>query len=58
MIDTVIILRNAEQNGKYIRELAILKSRGQSHSNKVHEFSLSAQGVQVIGVNAGAKNGK
>lgn len=58
MIDTVIILRNAEHGGQYIRELAILKSRGQSHSNKVHKFSLSAQGIEVLGLNAGSRNEK
>ncbi len=56
MIDTVIILRNTERNGEYVRELAILKSRGQAHSNKVHEFTLSAHGIKIIGVSAGVGN--
>lgn len=56
LIDTVIILRNVERDSKFVRELAILKSRGQSHSNKVHEFALSGQGINVFGVKIGARN--
>lgn len=48
MIDTVIILRNVERNGRYIRQLAVLKSRGHLHSDKVHEFYLTSQGVEVL----------
>lgn len=47
MIDTVIILRNVERDGQFIRELAILKSRGRNHSNRIHEFYISNQGIQV-----------
>jgi circadian clock protein KaiC len=45
MIDSVLILRNAERNGQFRRELSILKMRGHRHSNQVHEFEITDQGV-------------
>ncbi|HMV97687.1 MAG TPA: circadian clock protein KaiC [Anaerolineales bacterium] len=48
MIDTVIILRNVEQNGQFQRELSVLKARGRLHSNKIHAFQISDHGVSVI----------
>ncbi len=50
VIDTVIVLRNVESQGCFRRELAILKSRGRSHSNKVHEFAITDEGVRILGV--------
>lgn len=48
MIDTVIILRNVEKGSQYKRELAVLKSRGRQHSNKVHEFHISGRGIEIL----------
>jgi len=48
MIDTVIILRNVEQHGQFERELSVLKARGRQHSNKVHEFQITNQGVSLL----------
>ncbi|HNB50349.1 MAG TPA: circadian clock protein KaiC [Anaerolineales bacterium] len=48
IIDTVIILRNVEREGQFVRELAVLKSRGRNHTNRVHEFLISDQGIQVL----------
>lgn len=47
VIDTVIILRNVESHGRFIRELAILKSRGRAHSNRVHEFRITSHGIKI-----------
>jgi len=47
MIDTVIILRNVEQDGRFQRELSVLKARGRWHSNYVHSFQISSKGVFV-----------
>lgn len=45
VIDTVIILRYVETGGEFRRQLAILKSRGRKHSQKVHEFRISRNGI-------------
>jgi len=46
LIDTVILLRNLEKDGNYIRELGILKSRGRHHSSKIHEFHITDNGIK------------
>jgi circadian clock protein KaiC len=45
VIDTVIILRHVETDGAFRRQLAILKSRGRQHSQKVHEFHICRNGI-------------
>lgn len=47
VIDTVIILRNAEYEGQFVRELAILKSRGRAHSSQVHTFRITGHGIVI-----------
>jgi circadian clock protein KaiC len=47
VIDTVILLRNVERDGIYRREIGILKSRGRFHSNRVHGFEITDQGVRI-----------
>lgn len=54
MIDTVIILRNVEHNGQFLRELSVLKARGRQHSNRVHEFQITNNGVKVLNLRAEA----
>lgn len=53
MIDSVIILRNVEQDGHFRREMSVLKMRGHRHSNRVHAFEISEQGVTIT--NSGAE---
>lgn len=48
VIDTVIILRNEERNGEYIREIGILKSRGRRHSSLVHRFRITDRGIEIM----------
>ena len=48
VIDTVIILRYVESKGEFRRELAILKSRGRKHSQRIHVFRISNQGIELI----------
>ncbi len=48
IIDTVILLRNVETDRGYERKLVILKSRGRSHSNMIHDFRITSHGVKVI----------
>lgn len=50
IIDSVIILRNSEIDGAYKRQLTVLKSRGQWHSNRVHDFTITGQGIDIAGV--------
>ena len=47
VIDTVIILRNIEVERSFIRELAILKSRGRPHSSRIHEFKITDTGIEL-----------
>lgn len=47
VIDTVIILRNVERQGAFRRELAVVKSRGRGHSNRIHPFEITDHGVRI-----------
>lgn len=47
LIDTWISLRNIENNGHHQRGLYILKSRGMSHSNQIHSFQITNQGIKI-----------
>jgi circadian clock protein KaiC len=47
VIDTVILLRNIEREGCFVRELAVLKSRGRAHSRLIHEFQITNRGVVI-----------
>ena len=49
-MDTWVVLRNNERNGERTRSLAVLKSRGMSHSNQVREFILTTKGLEVLDV--------
>jgi len=53
LIDSWLLLRDIEANGERTRALFILKSRGMPHSNKVREFVITNQGVQVLDVFSG-----
>lgn len=45
--DTWISLTNVKKNEEHVRNLQIVKSRGMGHSNKIHEFSISAKGIDL-----------
>ena len=53
LIDTWLLVRDIEENGERTRGLYVLKSRGMAHSNKVREFVLSDDGVELIDVVVG-----
>ncbi|MCB2409981.1 circadian clock protein KaiC [Hymenobacter lucidus] len=50
LVDTWISVRDLEGIGERNRGLSILKSRGMSHSNKVREFLVTDQGIQLLDV--------
>ena len=54
MVDTWLLLRNAETNGERNRLLFVLKSRGTAHSNQVREFVLTDHGIDLVDVYIGA----
>jgi circadian clock protein KaiC len=54
LMDTWLLLRNAEFNGERNRTLFVLKSRGMPHSNQVREFILSSAGIDLVDVYLGA----
>lgn len=53
VIDSVIILRNVESQGRFVRQMAILKSRGRAHSSLVHEFLITNHGIMIADKEAG-----
>ncbi|MGZ4550386.1 MAG: circadian clock protein KaiC [Blastococcus sp.] len=53
LIDTWILLRNAESDGERNRLLFVIKSRGTAHSNQVREFRMSDSGIQLLEVAVG-----
>jgi circadian clock protein KaiC len=53
LIDTWVLLRNAESDGERTRLLFVIKSRGTAHSNQVREFRLTDDGIELIDVVVG-----
>jgi circadian clock protein KaiC len=47
LIDTWIVLRALEREGRRYRALCVLKSRGMSHSHDVREFRITKRGVEI-----------
>jgi len=54
LIDTWLLLRDIELKGERNRGLYILKSRGMHHSNQIHEFLLTNQGINLIDIYTGS----
>jgi circadian clock protein KaiC len=55
LVDTWLLLRNAESNGERNRLLFIIKSRGSAHSNQVREFVLTHDGPELVDVFVGER---
>lgn len=47
VVDTWLLLRNAERSAGRVRTLAIVKSRGMAHSSVTHPFSITSRGVHL-----------
>jgi circadian clock protein KaiC len=47
VIDTVVILRNVEKQGRFKRDMGVLKSRGRNHSSHIHEFRITDKGIEI-----------
>jgi circadian clock protein KaiC len=47
LMDTWIVLRDSEPNGRPRRELYVLKSRGMAHSREVRELIVSDRGMEL-----------
>jgi circadian clock protein KaiC len=47
IVDTWLLLRDVEAGGERNRALAVLKSRGMSHSNRLQPFSITARGIEL-----------
>ena len=54
LIDSWIFLREIEGDGELNRALVIRKSRGMNHSNKVREFKITDDGIDICEVIYGA----
>jgi len=48
LMDTWILMRNVETDGRRTRGLYVLKSRGMAHSNAIRELVLSDDGVDLL----------
>ena len=53
LVDTWILLRDAEYAGERNRIVFLLKSRGMAHSNQVREFLITDRGISLQGVYTG-----
>jgi circadian clock protein KaiC len=55
LIDTWIVVQLFEVAGERNRGISVLKSRGMDHSNKIREFTLGKDGLQLIDAYRGAQ---
>ncbi len=46
-VDTIILLRHVEVEGRMRGALSVLKSRGIEHETEIHEFAITAKGITV-----------
>lgn len=47
LIDTWIVLRDLEREGRRHRALCVLKSRGMAHSHDIREFRITRRGIEI-----------
>jgi circadian clock protein KaiC len=47
LVDTWLTLQNVDIKGVRARALSVIKARGMSHSNQIHEFVMSNKGVEL-----------
>jgi circadian clock protein KaiC len=47
LMDTWIVLRDSERNGRSRRELYLMKSRGMAHSRETRELIVSERGIEL-----------
>jgi len=52
MVDTWIMVQDAEADSERTRTCTVLKSRGMAHSNKVKQFLISAKGISLKAIPA------
>ena len=48
LMDSWLVLREAEINGERNRTLYVIKSRGMAHSNQLREVLLTSEGIQLV----------
>jgi circadian clock protein KaiC len=53
LVDTWLVLREAEVNGERNRTLYVIKSRGMAHSNQLREVLLTDHGIRLVDVYLG-----
>jgi circadian clock protein KaiC len=47
-MDTWLLLRTLESEGLRRRALYVIKSRGMSHSDRIHELQFSSRGLRIL----------
>ncbi len=47
LIDTLLLVRNIEKDNEMHRGIQVVKSRGMSHSNKIREFLITENGIDI-----------
>ncbi len=47
LIDTWLVLRDQERDGRRYRALSVLKSRGTHHSHDIREFRITRRGIEI-----------
>jgi circadian clock protein KaiC len=53
LVDAWVLVREVEYNGERNRGLYIMKSRGMKHSNRVREFVITNDGLDIVDVYQG-----
>jgi circadian clock protein KaiC len=53
IMDTWLLLRDAEHDGRRSYALYVLKSRGMAHSHELREFKLTDDGIRLLGIYTG-----
>jgi circadian clock protein KaiC len=48
LMDTWMVLRDSEKDGRTHRALQIRKSRGMAHSSRIHGFQLQDTGIELL----------
>jgi circadian clock protein KaiC len=48
VIDTWLLVRETETDGRRNRELFVLKSRGMAHSHQISQFKITDRGIEVV----------
>ncbi len=53
LVDTVLLLTYKQELGETNRVIQVIKHRGSAHSNQEHEYRITDQGIEIMGLYVG-----